>query len=957
LVQELFLNHLIKVNSDESVIKQSANLNAIPLKQQAIAEQFVAKRLFVKDGDGSEVATIEIAHEALISSWERLVNWIEAEKEFLLFRNHLELLYREWRESNEDERALLKDLNLEKALSFKSKLVHKEEIGFVELSFEFEEKQRRKRRNFLLGVGGVISSLGAFSAFKWFDAEEARAIASEKSIRLEKQKVLLQEEVERAKHNVGLALLEKAKLALKNNDNARANLFAYGALEVLSDRLDESSAIANVTSIIINYIPIKKAFFFNNTLFNNLTISSDSTMYILGVESSSKNQHILKIFDIKNGIFLFSFKGYTHLSSSVLISSDRKKIILGSSFDTDFNINILDIQSKKLLNKLIGHTAFIRKLYFSPNEKFVISLSNDKSIKVWDTFQGKLLYTFMIDKIKHDILSGDDDIVVSEDNHILIYSTEYTIKKWDIKTGKEIYSFDYYTDIDNFIFNTSSVDISQDLKYIARSSNSHIEIWTPKGEYIYTLQNLKNIGFTSISNNGNKILFETLQQQLNIWNRVDNKLKNISYSNSYGTIKSFIYNEELLDNMAMVKDGRTVILISSNNNFSNDKFISILDTSNEEKINNFKAHRRVITNISISEDSRYITTYSNDENIVKIWDSLSRKNIKEKKINIGFVPYIYISNNLIINYSSKEEIKILELLTGKELRVLKYKNIVEMRCLTLSKDEKIIAFTDISGKKIFIMDSISGEIIKEILFKRGYINSLALSFDGETIAVGFILQTRILIYNWKNDIKIQEFNFKNDNEISLLSLSMNSKTLLSVFQRGTNIDIWNIENKQKKAILKIDNFHNLMTIDGLSIDAIDISKNGKMVSCSIENYIQTWDISEIENFTKMEYLNTQKKLLEQQLQAKLDGIKLVPTKIPYTKPLWSKQHPNHWLLKLEGAKNKDEKAKAMYELGLIYDRDNENQTALEWYKKSAQKGYKEAEERVVFLEGWMRENS
>jgi len=47
----------------------------------------------------------------------------------------------------------------------------------------------------------------------------------------------------------------------------------------------------------------------------------------------------------------------------------------------------------------------------------------------------------------------------------------------------------------------------------------------------------------------------------------------------------------------------------------------------------------------------------------------------------------------------------------------------------------------------------------------------------------------------------------------------------------------------------------------------------------------------------------------------------------------------------------------MHERGLIYDRDNENQKALEWYKKSAKKGYKEAEERVVFLEGWMRENS
>ena len=47
----------------------------------------------------------------------------------------------------------------------------------------------------------------------------------------------------------------------------------------------------------------------------------------------------------------------------------------------------------------------------------------------------------------------------------------------------------------------------------------------------------------------------------------------------------------------------------------------------------------------------------------------------------------------------------------------------------------------------------------------------------------------------------------------------------------------------------------------------------------------------------------------------------------------------------------------MYELGLIYDRDNENQKALEWYKKSAKAGNREAEERVVFLEGWMERHS
>jgi TPR repeat protein len=44
----------------------------------------------------------------------------------------------------------------------------------------------------------------------------------------------------------------------------------------------------------------------------------------------------------------------------------------------------------------------------------------------------------------------------------------------------------------------------------------------------------------------------------------------------------------------------------------------------------------------------------------------------------------------------------------------------------------------------------------------------------------------------------------------------------------------------------------------------------------------------------------------------------------------------------------------MYQLGLIYDRDNENQKALFWYKKASQKGHKEAKERLAFLQEWLK---
>ena len=68
-------------------------------------------------------------------------------------------------------------------------------------------------------------------------------------------------------------------------------------------------------------------------------------------------------------------------------------------------------------------------------------------------------------------------------------------------------------------------------------------------------------------------------------------------------------------------------------------------------------------------------------------------------------------------------------------------------------------------------------------------------------------------------------------------------------------------------------------------------------------------------------------------------------------PRWPKTHPFHWLSK---AKSGD--PEAMVQLGIIYDRDNENDKALHWYQKAADLGNEYGRERLEFLKGWMERN-
>lgn len=46
----------------------------------------------------------------------------------------------------------------------------------------------------------------------------------------------------------------------------------------------------------------------------------------------------------------------------------------------------------------------------------------------------------------------------------------------------------------------------------------------------------------------------------------------------------------------------------------------------------------------------------------------------------------------------------------------------------------------------------------------------------------------------------------------------------------------------------------------------------------------------------------------------------------------------------------------MVQLGLIYDRDNENEKAFKWYQKAADAGNAYGKERLEFLKKWMENN-
>jgi formylglycine-generating enzyme required for sulfatase activity len=84
-LERAFIDHLVRLTSDGQAAKQPARLETLSAASRRLVGLFVEARLLVT-GKGSDGDAVEIAHEALLRTWPKLVGWIDKGREALLQR-------------------------------------------------------------------------------------------------------------------------------------------------------------------------------------------------------------------------------------------------------------------------------------------------------------------------------------------------------------------------------------------------------------------------------------------------------------------------------------------------------------------------------------------------------------------------------------------------------------------------------------------------------------------------------------------------------------------------------------------------------------------------------------------------------------------------------------------------------------------------------------------------------
>jgi hypothetical protein len=357
---------------------------------QALARPEV--RLLVAGRDdqtGSE--TVEVAHEALIKNWERLRRWLNEDREFLLWRQRLQVVLEGFERSHGDAGSLLRGSPLAEAehwLATRSQDLSEPERHLVGVSVALRERER-------------------------VEEEQRRRAEIENSQRLK-------EAADR------MAETERQRAAEQAGHARRLRRFAWGLSVLLLLAITGAGfalwqrAVARARQLVTTSIFAESS---DPELSVLIAAESAAATWPWGhtvlPEAETQLHHAIMLSHVR-----LTLGGHRRPVFSVAWSPDGKRLATGS---LDSTAKVWDAENGKELLTLSSHNSSVSSVAWSPDGKRLATGSGDAA-KVWDARSGSDLLTLgrQDDAIRSVAWSPDGKRLASasDDGTVQVYALD-----------------------------------------------------------------------------------------------------------------------------------------------------------------------------------------------------------------------------------------------------------------------------------------------------------------------------------------------------------------------------------------------------------------------------------------------------------------------------------------------------------------------------------------------------
>jgi hypothetical protein len=176
--RRLFLRlvRVTRADEDGSDTRRRALVEELDPASAALVPEFVEARLLVLGRhESSGAQTIEVAHEALLRHWSRLIEWVNKRRLFLLWRQEFEVFLTAWKR---DPSSLLRGSQLAEAVSWMKNAPS--DLNEQERRFILQSRTQNRRGIWLQWTAlAAATVMAAVFLLVWFPRSRRAALVSE----------------------------------------------------------------------------------------------------------------------------------------------------------------------------------------------------------------------------------------------------------------------------------------------------------------------------------------------------------------------------------------------------------------------------------------------------------------------------------------------------------------------------------------------------------------------------------------------------------------------------------------------------------------------------------------------------------------------------------------------------------------------------------------------------------
>jgi WD40 repeat protein len=793
LVREAF-RHLVTADRTRAVVSRREMQQVLGGGRSAetVLERLIAARLLTaSEGEGRE-DRLEVIHEALLTSWPRLVEWQQEDAENARTRHQLWAAARQWDERGRGKGLLWrKEALMEYRLwrsRYPGRLTESEE-AFARASLAEEARGRRAKRLALsLAFAALAIGLAVLFRANRIAEENARIAKSRLATSYEEQgrQLLLAGDPLR-----GIVYLDRA---MQEGASGPALRYMIGrasrALEAQVASLQHADYVREA-----HFSPDGKRI---------VTASVDKTAKLWDASSAkliATMQHETKVFSAR-----FNHDGTRIVTASaggaVKIWDGITGALIGS---IDAGAPVTDALIPIRIAEVLAE--------FSPNGALIATASG-KVARVWDANRLELLGT-MSQHIKPILALAFHP----DSNSLFTASMDGTVKKWDAR-GALLFSVDAHVGTDPQRMLVTSLSVSRDGRRFASINWEGIgQVRNAQSSQLISTFRDADVFFyvVTLSPDGKFAATAGDPRVAKIWNADTGEL-----------IRSLEGHISALRNVVYSADGRALLTASS------DGTARLWSTSDDIARMTLVGHVDNVSTAEFSPDGLRVLTASSD-GTAKVWDTRQTYRVVSLIDSDNIVSADWsASGNHFLTVNESGAIRLRDSTDGRILAEAR----VGVKHSTADTDDRIqyaasgadeTRIATATKRSAALYDFPSGKMVATLTGHTGPVLRVQFSPDSQLLATGSADHT-VRIWNARNGMPLRTLKGHADN-VFALAFDASGKRLAT----GANdkkLFVWDLTNGAR--VFEIDDFKGGLHGIGFSPDGT------RIVTASRDKRVMIW---------------------------------------------------------------------------------------------------------------------